>query len=168
MTPTFLPSRYIPFTSNSHITPFFSRTAKGPQQAQRIVSTSALSLLRAISHLPFLKCFLDHSEDEGADELMCWSSVPGQSRPQAARPGGSAVVGMAHRGQGEDGDGPPLPQQGEWTTPLQAGGVPGIVARAPGNLTVLLSVARYRFKVSFCTFGKECPPTCCLCWAPPR
>ena len=46
---------------------------------------------------------------------------------------------------------------------------PGSAGKALCNFMVLLlSVGQYRFKVSFCTFGKECRPTCCLCWAPPR
>ena len=59
--PTFLLSRHIPFTNNSHISQslLFEDTQVLPQ-AQRIVSTNALNLLREISHLPFLKLFPDH------------------------------------------------------------------------------------------------------------
>lgn len=97
-------SRRIRLTSNSHATvPFLSKTSRRTQQAQRVVSSNALSFQKAIAYLPCLTLLPDHNKHEE------------HSGAQAARPCGCPAVGMPHCGHAEDVGqedlpGPPKPR----------------------------------------------------------
>lgn len=171
MAPARRPSGHIPLTSHSHTAfPSFPKHPGPPgfPTSPKKVSSNALSFLRAISHLPFLKLLPDHKYEGTMDPRLPGHAVGQQwachTYAQAEDLGQEDLQGLLSHTR---------PQQGKWITAWQTGlalAEPhGSVGRALCNLMVLLlSVGRHRFKVSFCTFGKECRPTCCLCWAHPQ